>query len=738
MSFGDLYTVQPGQGNPPGLPKVDLPRVETPPARRLSISVPPNRKSISDAFPEVSDAAAKPSGKPTESISDAFPEATETSLAAKPQQEVSGGEAFARSLAHGATAGLAPAAAGVMAAGDVGGGQSRDDLAQLVRGLIHLGYEHLIAPAMGVNPGGVSGLVTGDQSGPATQAYQKARGEQQAALEAGREQHPYLATGGEMLGSVMAPLPGMGAAAPAGALARAGRGLVQGGVGGTVFGAGSAISEGKGLGNIAGEGATSGAIGAALGGPLGAALGRRLPMAPTRGQRAAATAEGLGYPLPRGVVSDSPFVQASTAKMRQVPFAGERIGQGVERTQEAAGHRIGDIAGQMTGGATDRAAADAVVRPALRDMIDVNRQWVDANYNGVRSAIDQNARFSMPRTARALDAIVAGRRAAGWPNPEQGLDQFRNVAAGATFNGAHRARVDAREAGNVLVPHPGYNAADYNRITRAMTGDLREMVHAAARGTPRDKALALRAFDQAEREFGQIAEQNDILRRLGDARGEGAIATLLGATKKVGGNVQLLAQLHNGMDPASFHQIGGILLAELGHNNKTGQFSLAQFVTNWDKVSDRAKSILFSPAHQRNIEDIAEMGSHIKRALGESSTSHSASMLVLLDVAKDAALLGSDIASGGLGMGSAIGAGTTIGLWGIARWLGNPATASSMGAWSRAYRAATLGQPTPARIAAFKIATRNLANNIGVPAEQIMKRIAAPAVGVKAEDEKPK
>jgi hypothetical protein len=132
------------------------------------------------------------------------------------------------------------------------------------------------------------------------------------------------------------------------------------------------------------------------------------------------------------------------------------------------------------------------------------------------------------------------------------------------------------------------------------------------------------------------------------------------------------------------------------------------------------------------------MGSHIKRALGESSTSHSASMLVLLDVAKDAALLGSDIASGGLGMGSAIGAGTTIGLWGIARWLGNPATASSMGAWSRAYRAATLGQPTPARIAAFKIATRNLANNIGVPAEQIMKRIAAPAVGVKAEDEKPK
>jgi hypothetical protein len=31
MSFGDLYTVPPGQANPPGLPPVDLPTVEAPP-----------------------------------------------------------------------------------------------------------------------------------------------------------------------------------------------------------------------------------------------------------------------------------------------------------------------------------------------------------------------------------------------------------------------------------------------------------------------------------------------------------------------------------------------------------------------------------------------------------------------------------------------------------------------------------------------------------------------------------
>src|SRR5262249_13691017 len=143
----------------------------------------------------------------------------------------------------------------------------------------------------------------------------------------------------------------------------------------------------------------------------------------------------------------------------------------------------------------------------------------------------------------------------------------------------------------------------------------------------------------------------------------------------------------------------------------------------WERISERARGILFAPQHLRNIEDIVGMGRHISGALRESSTSHSASLLVLLDVAKDAALLGADVASGGLGAFSAIGAGTTAGLWGLARWLGSPATASSMAAWSRA-RVGLLGHPTPARLAAFNIATRNLAHNLGVPVQSITKRLA--------------
>jgi hypothetical protein len=233
------------------------------------------------------------------------------------------------------------------------------------------------------------------------------------------------------------------------------------------------------------------------------------------------------------------------------------------------------------------------------------------------------------------------------------------------------------------------------------------------------------AFDKAETEFGRLADQNNALRKLIDSGGEGAIATLLGAAKEKGGDIRLLAQLKGSMRPDDFNQIGGMLLTELGHNNASGEFSLAQFQRNFDKVSDRAKSVLFKPEHLKNIEDIAEMGAHIKKALKESSSSHSNGMIVMLDVAKDAALIGADIATGGLaGLGgkTLIGAGTTVAMYTLARWLGNPAKASSMASWNRA-RLGMMNHPTPARLGVYNLATRNLANNLGIPAESVMHRL---------------
>ena len=87
----------------------------------------------------------------------------------------------------------------------------------------------------------------------------------------------------------------------------------------------------------------------------------------------------------------------------------------------------------------------------------------------------------------------------------KGWEQFNNLAKqGASFNGAQRARVDAREAGDGMNPHPGFNAADYNKITRAMTQDIRRNI--AYRGGQ----SAVKSFDRAERNPGPLAEANKV------------------------------------------------------------------------------------------------------------------------------------------------------------------------------------------------------------------------------------
>lgn len=744
MSFGDLYTVQPGQGNPPDLPQIDLPKVE--PGRRaprtsITVSQPAadpwagSGVTLKSADEHVK-TAAQPSGDSWEGSGVKFKSADEhVEAATEPQRQVGAGEAFAREGVHSATMGLYPAISGAVSAG-----QSPQERAVPDEEFAsHAARDPIgaISSRIGSLVKGLKNLGLSDEE--AHKVYEKGRDEAQKALEAGREQHPWASLAGGLAGAVAVPVPGLAAASGA---ARLARGAAYGAAGGAAYGAGSALSEGKDAAGIGKGAAVGGTLGGVTGGLFGGLLGPRVNTGATKGQRAAQTAESLKAPIPRGLASDNTALQSTTASLRSLPIIGARIGTAVDKTQHAAGEKIGDIAVGMVGAKPSRAVADTLVRPGLEGVIDRNRQAIDANYNAVRGAIDQNAKFIMPRTRQMLSQITRERHAAGQPNPSHGLEQFINVSNGATFNGAHRARVDARTAGDVLVPHPGYNKADYNRLTRAMTADIRDMAAAATKGTGGKPATAaqqqatVHAFDQAEKEFGRLAEQNKGLNRLLGSQGQAPLEKLMGAASEKGGNLKLLAQLRAAMSPSEFNVIGGQLLHELGHNNATGEFSLSKFATGFDKLAPGAKSILFSPKHAKDIEDIAGLGSHIKKALRDTNTSHTSNVIILFELAKDAVIMASTgaltAALSGPGLAGAAAATPAVL---FSHWLGSPATASSMAAWSRA-RVGMLGHPTPARLAAFNIASRNLANNLGMPVESVIKRIAGPAAS-RAEDDQP-
>jgi hypothetical protein len=717
--MSDTYGVTSGQGDAPGLPQVNLPsfndKAEPKPLKIVVGGKPPSAPPAAAGKDPWADYPEEPpkAAKAAPGAAEAEPWAAYPDEAPPPAREIGTGEAALKGATKGVTFGLAPAIEGLS---EAAGPRSPAFEAA--------GYEDPTRPIVG----GVKMLLNAFSNHPdptIKESYERGRQRALSEQEAAEAQHKLAFFLGQMGGSMVMPA-GSGVMAPATLGVRLARGAGVGALGGGAVGAGEAISEGKSAPEVAKAGIESAAGGAPLGALTLGVLGPRARVpGGTAGERAARTAEGLGAPITKGLASDNPAINATTAALRKFPVAGSRVSSAVGKTQEAAGQAINETAAAL-GGQTERAVADTVARPALQTVIDANLDAQNAGYNALRGQIDHDAtQFTMPRTEAAVTAAMRERKAAHWQNPAQDLEQFRDAAGGSTFDGAHRARVDARNAGDVVSPNPGYRAGDFNRIARAMTEDLREMAQAAAKDqTPQGRKAALNAFDEAENNFGKLADQNKGLKRLVASTGEASIAKILSAAKESGGNLKLLVQLKQGMDPADFQSISGTLLHELGKTNAAEQpFSFSKFATEWSKLSNGAKGVMFSPAHRYALEELAHLGSHIRGALKESNTSHTAGPLILFDMARDAVML-----AGGIGMG--VISGSTVATGGVpaaagvlfAHWLASPAKAASLSNWSRAFRAVT-GTPTAQRIAVFNIATRNLSHTIGVPMEKLSSAI---------------
>jgi hypothetical protein len=736
--------------------------------------------------PSVPPAAAAAPGQKAPSVED-LPDYVDTSVPMQPEREVGFGQAAAAGARAGVVPGFEPAVQGLKAAGQAPGGGLIDQIAGgIARGADITNPVRPIADLLGLPQDheivqGIARLVMDKIQGTsqATGAYTQGRDTAQETQDLAAKQHPWAYYPSMVAGSLALPVPALkGGAAAVDALraahaveaaraagaapgavhflaeqaaqaaskARAvqiGQTAATGATLGGVQGVGEGVSRGESLPEIAAGGAKGAIVGGVVGGGVGAVLPRVAPRAPavlSEGQRAAQTAADLKGSIPRGLASDKGWLQTFTAGMKSFPLFGSRISHQVGDVQERAGNRLHEIATDLTGGSTNRAAAGEAVRKGADTASENVTKIIRQSYKNVFNKVDQTTQFPMPRTQAALRQIKAERVEKGWEDPGLGLKQWENVSEGATVKGAQGARSEASSKGGGINPHPGFDAGHYNLLTKAMTDDLRANVYAAAHGDAAAKQAALDAFDRADRLFGPFSEFNRFLRDIAEDNGESAIARLMSKAQEKTGDLTLLAQLRATMPPEAFNQIGGQVLHELG--NQQGQFSLAKFVTEYDKLSPKARDLLFSPQHRQDIDNIFQMGSHIKGALKTANTSHTAAPLILLDLARDAVMTGAGVAVGAIS-GAGVAASAAAAAPGVvfAHWVSGPATARAVSNWTTAYRAATLGVPTPARIAAFKIATRNLAHNLNIPVEDVTRTIQQhlPAAAQPSQDnERPK
>lgn len=432
--------------------------------------------------------------------------------------------------------------------------------------------------------------------------------------------------------------------------------------------------------------------------------------------QAAGTAVDLGKPLPIGLASDSKAVQGLTAAARQLPVVGATIDKGAADTVAAAGEHVNQLASDLTGGVTDRASSGAIVRPSLHGVIEDNNSKIDAMYSTLRNVIDPEAVTEIPRTGRVLDAILKDRMSAGQTNPQAGLEDVANlVNQGASFNGLQRARSDIGNSINFGTANPGFNKGDMKRLYAAMSSDMDGVVRAnTLGGVTGDKASSV--LQSANAATAQLIERNKGVQSLLNVKSdEGMMGSLIGKANDRTGDVRTLAQLSRSMPPEDFQQISGVALSELGHNQSTGDFSLAKFSSGWEKMGDRAKAIMFpDQSHRTFLDNIAQLGQKLKGGDQYRNSSNTGRANAVADLIKLAAGGTAALAFSGnvlplLGL-----AATGAGGYALAKALARPATAATVARWMRTAQGHDQA-PSITKKTAVIMATRNMVNTLGGP-----------------------
>lgn len=450
------------------------------------------------------------------------------------------------------------------------------------------------------------------------------------------------------------------------------------------------------------------------------------------GQSAAVTAAEIGAPLPVGVASDSRAVQAVTQASRQMPFVGQKIEEKTAATIGQAGEKVGDLATSL-GASSDRAAFGGSLRESLGEVVARNKETINESYAGVRSLIDPKAVAIPENTKRVFEQVVARRAEAGQPKPTEGLEQIENIVTkGVNFDGMIRAKSDLASTVDFLAAHGGFSNADKKQLGAAMSRDLGEIAAKAAR--PVDPAVGgpdvVAALRSAEAQASKIIERNKTVGKLlANKRDEGLANSVLSAAGERGGNLRLLGELKTQLSKEDFESVAGTALAELGHNPATGQFSLNKFATSWEKLNPRARELMFPKGHGKFLDNIAELGRHLKggeQYMNTSGTGRAAMLGALVTgtgTAAVAAAMGNYAPI--LGLGASVAGGYML-----AKGLARPAVAASMARVSRAalaYEKAPSFSTRSTLMLASKDATTNLASFMGISPTELLSRLTVKA-----------
>lgn len=512
-------------------------------------------------------------------------------------------------------------------------------------------------------------------------------------------QAPLVSIGSQLAGGLALPTGRL--SMPANAMTRFGRGAAVGAGYGAAFGAG----QGEGLEDRLQRAATGGLVGGTVGAGLNALVGPRLPQnamttRPSSGSVLEA-ADRQGVQVPRLIATDSTAMQRVGQGVRNVPLAGDPIVRNTDRMVQQMGARMDDTAAALGGGAVPTAdAAGATARAGIEQTV---TQAMPARasqlYQRVEQLVPPGQAFPLSQTSQTAQQIASRNQAAGL-GTGQALSVIDEALqrGGLTYQGMRDLRTRINEMTKFGNTPQGVSNAELKQIGAALSADIDAAARAAG-------PAAYQAHKRADQWYAGWAQRRETLGRIMNANSDEAIITQIqnAASSRASGDIWKLSTARKAMQPDEWNEVASVIVSRLGRDGE-GNFSPARFVTDYGKLSERGKDILFraggNRAHAQALDDIATISSRareVQRFGNPSGTGQSVASL-----ATGAGLATSPLTT----IASVVGGNV------VSRILAAPSTAASAARWSRAYQAA-VQTPTAATVSGLQIASRNFASTIG-------------------------
>ena len=489
---------------------------------------------------------------------------------------------------------------------------------------------------------GLSDVLTGQ--GTFRQGYAVGSGARAARAEQARENTGALGTafeiaaGGGAIRGVSGVQSGLRAARGLQAAGQpVNRGTIQNAltrrstVEGAALGAGYGAAEGEGL-----EGrVTNALIGGVAGGVLGN-VGQRIanrnvspaPATPSAPAQAQSAADDLGIEIVPSVTGGR-VTQGLTAGLRQGIVSDAPITAGVERMQAGA-MAARDRAAQAAGQVVEDADAGELVRQGANAFSKRTSQ-IGSNLYDRAERMAGNIKIPLPNAVRVLDEEMA--QLAKAPGGSEGslyksLAKLKSDIEGGAFEPAGVRAMKTELRNNVVGQGLRGSPEDriYQNVVRAAQEDIVTGLKDAG------LANAANAYRTADRFWANRVQTIDevlepVLGKQSQRSGEQILTALEGMANPKSGNSARLRQLMQAMPDDEASAVRATLISRLGRptagsaEEQTG-FSFNTFLTNWNKMSPRARAIMFPKESREALDKLATVSQRVKQAGSLENTSN--------------------------------------------------------------------------------------------------------------------